>query len=51
MWISASGTISVTEMSPTGTTPGTFSAGGGTYGIALDGVHMWATNFGNVVEL
>jgi len=50
MWVANFGSSNVTELSPTGSTLGTFSVGSNPEAIAFDEVNMWvANNGGNTV--
>jgi DNA-binding beta-propeller fold protein YncE len=53
MWVTNYGDNTVTELSPTGATLGTFPVGNAPRGIAFDGTHMWVANMGDgtVTEL
>ena len=45
MWVTNFSDSTVTELSPTGATLGTFTVGNGPRGIAFDGTNMWVTNY------
>ncbi len=53
MWVTNSDSGTVTKLSPTGATLGTFAVGAIPVGIAFDGTNMWVTNIGsaNVTKL
>jgi subtilase family serine protease len=44
MWVTNFTSGTVTKLSATGATLGTFTVGGSPYGIAFDGTNMWVTN-------
>ncbi len=53
MWVTNGSSTTVTKLSPTGATLGTFSVGSSPQGLAFDGTHMWVANYGSndVTEL
>jgi DNA-binding beta-propeller fold protein YncE len=51
MWVTNFDGGTVTELSPTGATLGTYAFGTDPVGIAFDGTNMWVTGATNVTDL
>jgi DNA-binding beta-propeller fold protein YncE len=51
IWVANTTDGTVTELSPTGATLGTFAAGDTPMGLAFDGMHMWVAGSEGVTEL